>query len=201
MTQTMLYLVTHAHTEAEPAIESARWRLSAQGERQAALLAQQPFWSQVDRIILSSEPKTRLTVAPLLALRPLPVTIDARFDELVRPGWVEQYESRVAQAFAYPEQPAGDWEPAGHALNRMVAGIADLCIEWAGQTLALVGHGLTLSLYRAYLLGYSYVGLGDWRQLSFAAVALVDPVNGRLLQDFAAVAGTLPRGAARSGAG
>lgn len=201
MTQTLLYLITHAHTQAEPAIDSSRWRLSTQGERQAELLAQQPFWAQVDRIILSSEPKTRLTVAPLLALRPLPVTVDARFDELVRPGWVEEYESRVAQAFANPTQPAGAWEPASHALNRVLAGVADLCTQWAGQTLALVGHGLTLSLYRAHLLGQSHVLLADWRQLSFAAVAVADPVDGRLLQDFQAVAGALLRGTAASSTG
>lgn len=201
MTQTLLYLITHAHTQAEPAIDTACWRLSAQGERQAAFLAQQPFWPQVDRIILSSEPKTRLTVAPLLARRPLPVMVDARFDELVRPGWVEKYESRVAQAFASPEQPAGDWEPANRALNRVLAGVADLCIHLAGQTLALVGHGLTLSLYRAHLLGQTHVRFDDWRRLGFAAVALVDPVAGRLLRDFEAMAGALPRGATGPGAG
>lgn len=196
MTQTLLYLTTHAHTQAERSTGSAHWRLSMQGERQAEILAQQSFWAQVNRIILSSEPKTHLTVAPLLALRPLPVTVDARFDELIRPGWVEQYDEQVAQAFANPEEPAGDWEPARAALDRILAGVADFCTRFAGQTLALVGHGLTLSLYRAHLLGQSHVVMDDWRRLSFAAVALVDPVAGRFLHDFQAVAGALPRGAA-----
>lgn len=201
MTETLLYLITHAHTQAEPDLASARWPLSAYGERQAAMLAQQPFWSRVERIILSSEPKTRLTVAPLLARRPLPVVVDSRFDELARPGWVEEYERRVAQAFANPELPAGEWEPARNALNRFLAGVADLCTQWSGQTVALVGHGLTLSLYRAHLLGHSHVLLADWQGLSFAAVARVDPVVNRLLQDFQAVAGAAPRGVNPSGAG
>jgi broad specificity phosphatase PhoE len=201
MSRTLLYLITHAHTQADPATDAAHWCLSAQGERQAALLVLQPFWTQVDRIVLSSEPKTRLTVAPLLVDRPLPVTVDARFDELLRPGWVEEYERRVAQALANPARPAGDWEPANHGLHRFLAGVADLCTQWPGQTLALVGHGLTLSLYRAHLLGQSHVVLADWQRLSFAAVALVDPVNERLLQDFEPVAGAAPRGRTRPGAG
>ena len=53
----------------------------------------------------------------------------------------------------------------------------------------LVGHGLTLSLYRAYLLGYPTVRFEDWQRLGFAAVALVDPVVDQLLQDFQPVTG------------
>ena len=36
--------------------------------------------------------------------------------------------------------------------------------------------------------------LADWQQLSFAAVALVDPHREQVLQDFQAVAGSIPRG-------
>ena len=74
-------------------------------------------------------------------------------------------------------------------MARFQAGIADLCTHFAGATLALVGHGLTLSLYWAYLLGYPTVRFEDWQHLGFAAVALVDPVANQLLQDFQPVVG------------
>jgi broad specificity phosphatase PhoE len=172
-----LYLITHAHTQQEPAQAVTRWHLSATGAQQAEILAQQPFWEQVQRIVLSSEIKTHLTVEPLLTQRQLPITYDARFDELHRGAYGNfDYVARVAQAFARPDQPAGEWEPASAAQRRFLAGID------------------ALSLYRAHLLGHAQVKLADWRTLSFAAVALADPIARTLLQDFQPVAGESPRG-------
>jgi len=189
-----LYLITHAATQIDKDADATAWQLSAAGREQVAQLVDLSFWHEVDRIVLSSEAKTQLTVAPLCDRRDLPVTIDPRLDELYRPGWVEEYSARVRQAFADPASPAGEWETAAAALARVCAAIADLCQAYPGQTVALVGHGLTLSLYRAQLLGYSHVRFEDWRTLSFSAVALVDPLQKRLLRDFVAVAGAIERG-------
>lgn len=189
-----LYLVTHAHTAQDRSIEVTRWVLSATGRAQATILAQQPFWNEVQRVVLSNQANTRLTVEPLLTARKLPVWIDRRFDELHRPDWVDDYTARVQAAFALPNHPAGEWEPATAALQRFLDGIAHIQHEFAGETLALVGHGLTLSLYRAHLLGQRQVNLADWQGLSFAAVAVVDLAAGALLQDFSPVAGYAPRG-------
>ena len=189
-----LYLITHAHTQVDTTQAAVHWSLSPLGQAQAETLATMPWWAQVDRIVLSSEAKTRLTVAPLLASRALPVAVDARFDELQRPGWTQDYVAQVHQAFAEPNQRAGAWETAADALARFRAGIADLCQLYGAETLALVGHGLTLSLYRAHLLGRPQVDLAEWRTLSFAAVALADPNQRQLLQDFQPVAGQLARG-------
>ena len=160
------------------------WPLSAAGQRQAEQLATLPMWDDVAQIVVSSEAKTRLTIAPVLAQRHLPVRIDTRFDELHRPGWVADYAMQVQRAFAEPTQAAGEWESAAVALARFQAGIAELCTDFAGKTVALVGHGLTFSLYRAHLLGYHQARFADWQNLKFAAVALVDPVAQQLLEDF-----------------
>ncbi len=189
-----LYLITHAHTQQDRTADATHWQLSAQGIEQAHRLAQQPFWVEVTQIVLSSEAKTRLTVASVLGERNLPVWVDDRFDELHRPGWVKEYALHVQQAFAQPEQRAGEWEAADVARQRFLAGLSTVIDKFAESTVALVGHGLTLSLYRAWLLGQPRVAFADWQQLSFAAVALVDPIAGKLLQDFQAVAGRLPRG-------
>lgn len=190
-----LYLITHAHTKQEPGVESTRWELSDVGTTQAVDLARQPFWEKVDRIVLSSEAKTRLTVQPVLDARPLPMTIDPRFDELRRGGWVGDYVAQVQQAFAQPEVAAGEWEPAAHALARFITGMDDLSQRFTAQTLALVGHGLTFSLYRAFLLGSSHVSITDWQALSFAAVAHVDLSTHQLLADFQPVSIAMPRSA------
>jgi broad specificity phosphatase PhoE len=189
-----LYLITHALTLPDRNTAATAWHLSELGMQQAVTLAAQPFWEQVDAIVLSSEPKTRLTVQRVLAQRSLPVVVDVRFDELHRPGWVDDYTARVRQAFLEPAIPAGEWEAADEALARFLAGIDHLCQRFSEKNLALVGHGLTLSLYRAYLLGRRTVDLAEWQQLSFAALAIVDPVAKVILQDFQPIAGQLPRG-------
>ncbi|MEZ4707383.1 MAG: histidine phosphatase family protein [Caldilineaceae bacterium] len=179
-----LYLIRHAHTQASADLDATAWTLSVQGQQQAAALAQASFWPQVDRIVLSSEAKTRLTIEPVLAQYNLPVTVDPRFDELRRGGWTEDYGAQVAQAFAEPHKPAGEWESAAVALQRILAGLDALMENHPAETIALVGHGLTLSLYRAYLLGQPTVHLTDWQNLPFAAVALVEPASCRLIDDF-----------------
>lgn len=71
---TSLYLIRHAHTQIQPDQDSTQWTLSAVGQQQAEELATLPLWQTVDRIIVSSEPKTMLTVALVQAQRNLPVT-------------------------------------------------------------------------------------------------------------------------------
>lgn len=191
---TTLFLITHAHTRQQPGIDAATWNLSETGQAQAQILAAQPFWDQVDHIVLSSELKTRLTVDAVLTARPLPVTVDARFDELIRTAeWTDDYVGRVAQVFAHPDLSIGGWEPASQALARFLAGIDALRARYAGETMALVGHGLILSLYRTHLLGQSHVDLDQWRALSFAAVAQVDLQSQKLVADFVPMAGASPR--------
>jgi len=169
----------------QPEQDVKTWLLSAAGQQQAEQLATLPFWDTVTQIVVSSEAKTRLTVAPVIAQRQLPVQIEPRFDELHRPGgWVDDYAAQVQRAFAQPTQAAGEWEPAAVALARFQTGIVDLSQRFTGATVAVVGHGLTFSLYRAYLLGYDHVRFADWQQLTFAAVACVDPLTPQLLADF-----------------
>ena len=179
-----LYLIRHAQVQMQPEQDVKQWPLSAAGQQQAEHLATLPMWNDVMQLVVSSEAKTRLTVAPVIAQRHLPVLVDPRFDELHRPGWVDDYATQVQRAFAQPSQSAGEWEPAAVALARFQAGIADLCQRFPGATVAVVGHGLTFSLYRAHLLGYDQVRFADWHQLPFAAVACVDPLTPQLLEDF-----------------
>jgi len=182
----LLYLITLAHTQQQAEIDARNWQLSAQGRQQAEALAQQPFWTQVSAVAVSSEAKTHLTISPLLEWRALPVIEDSRFDELRRGGWIDDYGAQVAQTFSAPDQSVGDWEPATSALRRVQDAINAPCTAYAGETVALVGHGLTLSLYRSHLLGQQCVNLTDWRALGLAAVALVDASAGRLVSDFVA---------------
>jgi len=181
---TQLYLIRHAHTQADPVVDAAHWALSATGQVQAAALAALPFWDGVARILVSSEAKTRLTVAPVLTRRTLPVSVDGRFDEVQRPGWVEDYAAQVQAALATPAQAIGGWEPVTHALHRFLAGLAAHLAPVGDAPVALVSHGLVLTAYCAYLRQQWPPAFTAWQQLGFAAVALVDLSGPTLLEDF-----------------
>lgn len=186
----MLFLITHAHTQQKKDADATRWDLSVAGRVQADALARLPFWEGVDRIVVSSEAKTRLTVAPVLAARRLPMTVDPRFDELHRgSGWADDYGARVAEVFANPNSSIGGWETANDALARFVEGIDALREAFPHETIALIGHGLTFSLFRAHLLGQQQVDFADWRRLSFCALAQVEWPNLQLVVDFEPVPG------------
>lgn len=179
-----LYLITHAHTRQIRELDAAQWQLSDKGMQQAETLAAQPFWREVEQIVVSSEPKTLLTAEPAATRYNLPIHIDARFDELHRPGWVENYGERVRRAFAQPDQPAGDWEPASQALARFCEGMRELQSRFTGRNVALIGHGLTISLYRSWLLGHTHVMHEEWAGLDFGVYAIIDPERRHIIQDF-----------------
>jgi broad specificity phosphatase PhoE len=179
-----IYLITHAHTEQIPHVATDAWQLSARGLQQAAELTKAPFWAEVDRVVVSSERKTWLTVADVVRERKLPVWVDCRFDELRRSGWIEDYAAQVAKVFAQPTQSVIGWEPAISAQRRAELGLADLQRRFWGETLALVGHGISLSLVRAGLLGLSRVDHEVWQRLSFGTCALASLAPPVIIQDF-----------------
>ena len=186
----LAYLITHAHTKQDSTLASMLWQLSPLGMHQIAVLADEPFWAEVSHVAVSSEAKTYLTVQQIATARGLPILVDCRFDELRRGGWVEDYVERVRHVLAQPDQAVGGWEPANHALRRFRAGIENLKTKFPRATVALVGHGLTLSLFRAALMGHKQVDVDAWRQLDFAAVGLADLERNCLLQDFRPAAGS-----------
>jgi len=179
-----IYLVTHAHTEQLVDVAADRWCLSARGLQQAEALEQSPFWDEVDRVILSSEAKTWLTVAHIVTAYSLPVWIDARFDELRRSGWIENYAEQVAAAFASPHEAIGEWETVASVRQRALSGLADLQRRFGNETLALVGHELCHSILRAELLGHESADFSAWQKLEFATSACFALNPCRMIRDF-----------------
>lgn len=183
-----IYLIRHAATQIDQTIDAKAWSLSEKGATQAQQLAACAFWKDIEAVVVSSEYKTYLTVEAAVARFALPVQIDNRLDEVQRGGFVEDYQAQVQQFFANPAKAINGWEAADDALARMNQAIADLAVDYKDQTVAVVSHGLILSLYRAYLLKHQIIRFEDWRALGFATVALVDSTQQQLLCDFQSMA-------------
>lgn len=184
-----LYLVRHAATQPNDD-EAATWPLSAHGQQQAQLLAAHPCWREVQRIISSSEEKALATVLPAAARHNLPLDGDDGLRELRRPAvWTSQevYEQTATAVFAQPDQSVAGWEAAASVRERMNITIARLMQAHAGQTVAIVSHGLALSIWLAHLRTGHMPTIEAWRAVPFAAVACVDLDARELVRPFAGV--------------
>ena len=179
----MLYLIRHAYTQ-RTALPVETWPLSDLGRQQAQRLAELPFWQNVEMICASVEPKALQTAQIVAERRDLPVEPIFDLRELRRPGGpVDDYESAVRQVLENPTTSVNGWEPAGEAQTRIVTAIERLLMLHEGQTLAVVSHGLALTLYLAYLTDTPPT-LDSWRSLPFASATLVDPDARTLLNRF-----------------
>ena len=179
-----LYLIRHAHSQ-QTALPIETWPLSGLGREQTRKLAELPFWQDVHIICTSVEPKAIQTAQIVAERHDLPVEPSFELRELRRPGArVDDYESVVRQVLENPARSVNGWEPAGEAQTRIMTAIERLLALHENETLAVVSHGLVLTLYLAYLAD-TMPTLDLWRSLSFASVTLVDPERHQVLARFA----------------
>jgi len=179
-----LYLVRHAETR-RTALPAETWPLSEQGFQQVRKLAELPFWSEVDLICTSLEPKALQTAQIVAERHSLPIEPAFDLRELRRTGdRVADYEAAVREVLENPTTCFHGWEPAGEAQTRIVTAIERLLMLYEGETLAVVSHGLVLTLYLAYLTDTAPT-LDLWHSLPFASATRVDPEARTVLNHFA----------------
>jgi broad specificity phosphatase PhoE len=180
MADRTLYLIRHAHTQ-QTASPAETWPLSDLGLRQAQTLAEQPFWQEVHIICTSVELKAIQTAQIVAERHDLPVEPSFDLRELRRPGDpVGDYESVVAQVLENPTRSVNGWEPAGEAQTRIMTAIERLLMLHENKTLAVVSHGLVLTLYLAHLADATPT-LDLWHSISFASAIQVDPEAHQIL--------------------
>ena len=183
MADRTLYLIRHAHTQ-QTALPVETWHLSDLGLLQAQRLAEQPFWQDVHIICASVEPKALQTAQIVSERHDLPVEPSFDLRELRRPGDpVGDYEAVVREVLENPTRSVNGWEPAGEAQTRVMTAIERLLMLHENETLAVVSHGLALTLYLAYLTD-TQPTLDLWRGLSFASATQVDPDARQMLARF-----------------
>jgi broad specificity phosphatase PhoE len=178
-----LYLIRHAQTQ-PTATPVETWSISDLGLLQAQRLAEQPFWQDVHIICTSVEPKAIQTVQIVAERRDLPVEPSFDLRELRRPaGHVGDYEFTVRQVLENPARSVNGWEPASEAQTRIMTAIERLLMQHENETLAVVSHGLVLTLYLAYVTG-AQPTLDLWHSIPFASVIQLDLETRRILAHF-----------------
>ncbi len=183
----LIYLVRHPQTAVDLAIPSREWVLSLEGEQQARHLARQPFWGQVDMLFTSDEPKSTVTVETVAEQTGLPWAVRGCLGELDRsafqPPDIAAYRSAVARMFSSPHESIRGWEPRARAEERIVTCVQELVAQHDGSNLAIVSHGLILTILVAHLAGMSSP-FDFWREIGFASVAVLDSAGWEMVTPF-----------------
>jgi broad specificity phosphatase PhoE len=178
-----LYLVRHAHTQ-PTALPVETWLLSEQGIQQARKLAELPFWAEVQLICASLEPKAQQTAQIVAERHRLPIEPVFDLRELRRTGErVADYDAAVREVLENPLKSFHGWEPAGEAQTRIMTAIERLLMLHEGVTLAVVSHGLALTLYLVCLAG-TPPSFDAGKTLPFAGAMQVDPAAHAILNRF-----------------
>jgi broad specificity phosphatase PhoE len=186
----LLYLIRHARAQMM-GDAAERWLLSEQGRREAGVLARQDLWREVELICSSPEPKALQTAEPAARRWGIPlVTVDC-LHGLRRPRLVSDYETVVARIFAEPEASIAGLEPAARAAERFTHCLESLVEAHPEPTLAVVSHGLIMTLFLARLEN-RWPTVAAWRAVPFTGLAVVDTTSSpwHLLKDWSRVSET-----------
>lgn len=140
---TEIHLIRHAHTEPRADVPSPEWGLTAEGREAARVLALRDQWLELTLVASSQEPKARATAEPIAVAAALDLRIERDLREAGRP-WVDGDYAAIARRYLAGEETPG-WEPADEVRERMQRAVRVLSVE-AGGPLAIVSHGLALSL-------------------------------------------------------
>lgn len=176
----LLYLIRHARVQMMGDAPQ-RWSLSEEGRREAGILARQDFWREVEYIFSSPAPKARQTVEPAARRWGIPLTVVDCLHELRRPQLVRDYERVIARVLAEPEASIAGLEPAVRAAERITRCIEELATAHPGRTMAVVSHGLMLTLFLAQLEN-RWPDVAEWRAVPFASLTILDIVEWRLVE-------------------
>ncbi|OGD78435.1 hypothetical protein A2615_03120 [Candidatus Curtissbacteria bacterium RIFOXYD1_FULL_41_36] len=151
------YFLRHGQTKRDSGVPISKWTLSDKGEEQAKKLAQEGVFDDVDIIVSSTEEKAYRTAQPIADKLGLDIVQAEEISELNRDkgGFMEpyKYEESVKACLENLDNSVDSWETAAHALNRFSAKIDELDRNYEAKKILVVGHGFTINLYFAKLLG------------------------------------------------
>ena len=170
-----LYLVRHAAVTVRPDVPAEQWHLSPEGRAGAIALADDPCWPNAALVYTSPEPKAVATAQRIAARHGLAIVIERDLREVDGRTWTPDDYREVVRRYLAGEA-VDSWEARDGARERIRLCIERIAAQQAGSEIAIVSHGLVLTLYVSDLLGLDGAGAHDlWSGMRFPDVAVVDP--------------------------
>jgi len=144
----------------------------------------------VTLITCSPEPKALQTAEPAARRWGIPLqTVDC-LREIRRPRLLKNYDEVIADLLAKPEASIAGLEPVAQVANRATRCIKELTTAHPKQTLAVVSHGLLLTIFLARLEG-RWPTVAEWRAIPFPGVAVLDTTAWQLTRKWSRYCETL----------
>ena len=174
-----LILAKHAPPEIAPQVVSHRWVLSEEGRHRCAWLADELNAQGITRLYSSLEPKALETTA-LVAVR-LGLALEPRSNlhesDRTGLGFVSQDElqRRLREFFEKPDQNVIGGETANSAFERFSGAISNILSEGHSQPLAIVTHGIVLSLFVAR--HNAVTPFSVWARLALPSYVVLDATS------------------------
>jgi broad specificity phosphatase PhoE len=180
-----LYLVRHGRTQPDPDTPAALWPLSEAGRAETARLATDPRWAEVACFYSSPEEKAIVTARLLAEPHGRAVEIVPDLREVERGlAFFADYEAAVLPFFARPAESVHGWERAVDAGRRVATCLKEIGGRAGDGPVAVVSHGLALTLGLAVLVPLGPDLWEFWRQIGFSSAAVLDLARRRLAQGF-----------------
>ncbi len=162
-----LILVRHSESRVDPAILPQHWVLTWEGRRRCFLLASRLAVLNPELIITSEEYKAHETgkvLADILDLECITAPdLHEHKREMVEIYGQQTWFKLIERFFTYPSELIFGLETANQARDRFSEAVHSVMEQHFGSALAVVSHGIVMSLYYQDLTGKDPFIF--WRQL------------------------------------
>lgn len=184
--QPRLVLIKHSVPEMQIQVESRFWRLSEEGRKRCAPLAEKLRRFNLTRIVSSNEPKA-VETAELVASelsRTHIVRPDLQENDRTGLGFVglEAYQDTFRRFFAEPDRVVVGTETAEESRARFSAAVEGVLEEFPDETLAIVTHGAVISLLVSEPTPEDRFRL--WRRLGLPSYVVVSRPSLEIVEEF-----------------
>lgn len=165
------YFLRHGKTKIDRNIPVSKWVLSDIGEKQADQLGVDDVFKDADLIFSSTENKAYKTALPTAKKLGKKIIMLEEICELDRDNGnfmeMKKYDETIEECLNNPNKSFNNWETANHALERFSRKIEELDKNYINKKILVVGHGFTINMYFAKLLGvidraYERLGMNDF---------------------------------------
>jgi broad specificity phosphatase PhoE len=172
-----LILVKHSLPAIDPTLPAEQWRLSDEGRRRCARLADHLAAYRLVAVVASVEPKAEETARLVAERLDLAYTTAEGLHEHDRSnvGWssTDAFEAQVAWFFAHPAELVMGRETADLARARFTQAVNTVLETRPSGDLAIVAHGTVITLFVA-----AHNGLAPfpfWRRLGLPSFVVLAP--------------------------
>lgn len=151
-----LIYISHPAVNIDKTKPPHMWGLSKIGFEEAKTLLQKPFWSEVDIIYSSNEPKATQVASLASEKYNIQWIQEEKLGEADRTATpfmpLEEYMDAIQQCYVKPSENIKGWESHHHMMERNISALEEIKKE-NKKTIVIIGHGGAGTTIKCYIKG------------------------------------------------